>query len=184
MFGREESFPPQPATARTATSATATRSGGRLRKKACIGRPGRSLIPGAEESYHDLSDHQREGIFAWCEANGVHYVTGIARNTRLEKLLKPALERVEDECAETGGSHRVSTRSSATGRSRRGVGSALGRGGRLRAQRFAGLTGGVASPGGVSRVAVSRSRPSSRFSAPSKIDWTPCSRIMAYRFHA
>lgn len=103
MFGREESFPPQPATARTATSATATRSGGRLRKKACIGRPGRSLIPGAEESYHDLSDHQREGIFAWCEANGVHYVTGIARNTRLEKLLKPALERVEDECAETGG---------------------------------------------------------------------------------
>ncbi len=44
----------------------------------------------------------REAIFAWCEDNGVHYVTGIARNARLEKLLEPALERAEDECAETG----------------------------------------------------------------------------------
>jgi hypothetical protein len=44
----------------------------------------------------------REAIFAWCEDNGVHYVTGIARNARLERLLEPALERAEDECAETG----------------------------------------------------------------------------------
>jgi hypothetical protein len=44
----------------------------------------------------------REAIFAWCEDHGVHYVTGIARNARLETLLGPALERAEDECAETG----------------------------------------------------------------------------------
>lgn len=44
----------------------------------------------------------REAIFAWCEDNGVDYVTGIARNRRLERLLEPALERAEDECAETG----------------------------------------------------------------------------------
>ena len=44
----------------------------------------------------------REEILAWCEANGVHYVTGMARNARLEKLLEPTLERAEEECAETG----------------------------------------------------------------------------------
>ena len=44
----------------------------------------------------------REAIFAWCENHGVDYVTGIARNARLEGLLEPALERAEEECAETG----------------------------------------------------------------------------------
>ena len=45
----------------------------------------------------------REEIFSWCENNGVDYVTGIARNPRLERLLKPAMER----CAETGAPGRV-----------------------------------------------------------------------------
>ena len=45
----------------------------------------------------------REEIFAWCEDNGVDYVTGLARNPRLERLLEPAMER----CAETGKPGRV-----------------------------------------------------------------------------
>jgi hypothetical protein len=49
----------------------------------------------------------REAIFAWCEEHDVHYVTGIARNARLENLLEPALERAEDECAETGAPARL-----------------------------------------------------------------------------
>jgi hypothetical protein len=44
----------------------------------------------------------REAIFAWCEEQGVDYVTGIARNPRLTHLLEPALERAEAQCAETG----------------------------------------------------------------------------------
>ena len=44
----------------------------------------------------------REAIFAWCEKNDVHYVTGIARNPRLEGLLEPALERAAQESAATG----------------------------------------------------------------------------------
>ena len=45
----------------------------------------------------------REEIFAWCEDNAVDYVTGIARNPRLERLLEPAMER----CEETGKPGRV-----------------------------------------------------------------------------
>jgi len=46
----------------------------------------------------------REAIFAWCEAeDGVDYVTGLARNARLERLLEPAMTR----CAETGTPGRV-----------------------------------------------------------------------------
>ncbi len=48
------------------------------------------------------SGFAREAIFAWCEEHGVDYVTGIARNPRLEGLLEPAIERAEEECAETG----------------------------------------------------------------------------------
>jgi hypothetical protein len=48
------------------------------------------------------SGFAREAIFVWCEENGVEYVTGIARNARLEGLLEPALERAEEMCAETG----------------------------------------------------------------------------------
>ena len=44
----------------------------------------------------------REAIFAWCESHQVEYVTGIARNARLERLLEPALERAEATSAQTG----------------------------------------------------------------------------------
>ena len=48
------------------------------------------------------SGFAREAIFAWCETNGIHYVTGIARNPRLEGLLEPALERAAEEAAAMG----------------------------------------------------------------------------------
>ena len=44
------------------------------------------------------SGFAREALMAWCEANGVDYVFGLARNQRLEAILAEAARR----CAETG----------------------------------------------------------------------------------
>src|SRR5947208_2405509 len=38
------------------------------------------------------SGFAREELMAWCEANGVDYVFGLARNERLEKKIAPALQ--------------------------------------------------------------------------------------------
>jgi hypothetical protein len=38
------------------------------------------------------SGFAREEIMSWCEANGVDFVFGLARNSRLETLLSPAME--------------------------------------------------------------------------------------------
>jgi hypothetical protein len=40
------------------------------------------------------SGFAREALMSWCEANGVEYVFGLARNARLETWLEPMLERV------------------------------------------------------------------------------------------
>ncbi len=53
------------------------------------------------------SGFARERLMAWCEANGVDYVLGLARNRRLEAALEPALARVEDLCAASGEPERV-----------------------------------------------------------------------------
>ncbi|MDX8483310.1 IS1380 family transposase [Mesorhizobium sp. VK24D] len=51
------------------------------------------------------SGFAREELMAWCEANGVDYVFGLARNERLEKKIAPALQearlasRKSDEAA-------------------------------------------------------------------------------------
>ena len=44
---------------------------------------------------------------AWCETNKVDYVLGLARNTRLEAALEPALARAEDLCVASGEAERV-----------------------------------------------------------------------------
>jgi len=50
----------------------------------------------------------REPIMAWCEANGVFYVLGLARNRRLEAMLAPALMAARAKhCLCGGGSSRV-----------------------------------------------------------------------------
>ena len=44
----------------------------------------------------------REKIMAWCEAEGLGYVLGVARNARLEAKLKPALRKSRRRFAATG----------------------------------------------------------------------------------
>ena len=45
----------------------------------------------------------REELMAWCEAHGVHYVLGLARNARLLALLGPALIRARERACLCGG---------------------------------------------------------------------------------
>jgi hypothetical protein len=40
------------------------------------------------------SGFARDEIMSWCEANGVEYIFGLARNSRLEAMLAPAMESV------------------------------------------------------------------------------------------
>jgi len=48
------------------------------------------------------SGFAREAIMAWCEANGVQYVLGLARNKRLVEAIGGELEEVRQEQQETG----------------------------------------------------------------------------------
>jgi hypothetical protein len=49
----------------------------------------------------------REAIMAWCEANGVDHVLGLARNSRLQKTLAPELAGAKAIYEETGRAARV-----------------------------------------------------------------------------
>ena len=49
----------------------------------------------------------REAILAWCEAHGVDYVIGLARNERLLAALSPALVRAREQAVLCGGTARV-----------------------------------------------------------------------------
>jgi hypothetical protein len=53
------------------------------------------------------SGFAREELMGWCEANGVDYVFGLAKNARLIKALEPGFERAEEICGETGEPTRV-----------------------------------------------------------------------------
>ena len=49
----------------------------------------------------------REAILGWCEAHGVDYVIGLARNSRLLEALTPALVRAREQAVLVGGAARV-----------------------------------------------------------------------------
>jgi Transposase DDE domain group 1 len=49
----------------------------------------------------------REELMAWCEANGVEYVFGLARNARLEAEIEEELAEAEAKVKETGGAARI-----------------------------------------------------------------------------
>ena len=49
----------------------------------------------------------REELLAWCEAQGVDYVLGIAQNPRLKRRLAPELEQAREACERTGQAARV-----------------------------------------------------------------------------
>ena len=48
------------------------------------------------------SGFAREELMAFCEANAVDYVLGLARNPRLERLLEPTMERANEVSSHTG----------------------------------------------------------------------------------
>jgi Transposase DDE domain group 1 len=49
----------------------------------------------------------REELMAWCEANGVHYIFGLARNARLEASIADELAAAEAEAKESGKPERI-----------------------------------------------------------------------------
>jgi hypothetical protein len=49
----------------------------------------------------------REDLMAWCEANGAHYVFGLARNTRLEAEIEGELAEAEQRAAKSGKAERI-----------------------------------------------------------------------------
>jgi hypothetical protein len=49
----------------------------------------------------------REELMAWCEANGVHYVFGLARNARLEAEIADELVEAEKKAAASGKAERA-----------------------------------------------------------------------------
>jgi hypothetical protein len=53
------------------------------------------------------SGFAREPLMAWCEANGVGYVLGLARNARLQRAIGAALNEAKQRCAATGEAVRI-----------------------------------------------------------------------------
>jgi hypothetical protein len=51
----------------------------------------------------------RDELMSWCEANGVDYVFGFARNDRLRDLIEPQMREAQAEHARTGQAARVFT---------------------------------------------------------------------------
>jgi len=59
--------------------------------------------PEAEIILRADSGFARERIMKWCEDNGVDYVFGLAKNSRLEDRVDQLMARVEEKAEETGG---------------------------------------------------------------------------------
>ncbi len=66
----------------------------------------REQWPTAEVVLRADSGFAREEIFAWCEEQGVEFVIGLARNSRLIAMVDKDLEAVRKEQAESGGAVR------------------------------------------------------------------------------
>ncbi|NIW38542.1 MAG: IS1380 family transposase [Gemmatimonadetes bacterium] len=69
--------------------------------EAIVGRI-RARWPEVEIWIRADSGFAREAIMAWCEANGVQYVLGLARNKRLVRAIGGELEQVREEAQRTG----------------------------------------------------------------------------------
>ena len=61
----------------------------------------RSRWPRVEIVLRADSGFAREELMSWCEAKGVEYVFGLARNTRLEAEIKPELAEAQRLCEES-----------------------------------------------------------------------------------
>ena len=62
----------------------------------------RTAWPTVEIVLRADSGFAREYLMAWCEANGVEYVFGLARNSRLQEALGEALAAVREEQEQSG----------------------------------------------------------------------------------
>jgi hypothetical protein len=67
----------------------------------------RESWPGVEIWLRADSGFCREELMAWCEANGVEYVFGLARNARLETEIAGALAEAEAKVKESGKPERI-----------------------------------------------------------------------------
>ena len=67
----------------------------------------RKRWPGVEIWLRGDSGFCREDLMAWCEAQGVEYVLGIAQNPRLKRSLAPELEQARQACERTRQAARV-----------------------------------------------------------------------------
>jgi hypothetical protein len=67
----------------------------------------RTAWPEVEIVVRGDSGFCREDLMAWCEANRVDYVFGLARNARLEKIIAGALAQARQEFERTGEQARV-----------------------------------------------------------------------------
>ncbi|MCK9988955.1 MAG: hypothetical protein AzoDbin1_05427 [Azoarcus sp.] len=61
----------------------------------------RARWPAVEIWIRADSGFAREGVMAWCEANDVHYVLGLAKNARLRRAIGRAMAQAEMEHRET-----------------------------------------------------------------------------------
>jgi hypothetical protein len=62
----------------------------------------RARWPDVEIWIRGDSGFARDEIMSWCEANGVEYVLGLARNSRLQTILEPEQVRARAQYEETG----------------------------------------------------------------------------------
>jgi hypothetical protein len=67
----------------------------------------RQYWPGVPILLRGDSGFCREHLMRWCEANGVDYLFGLAKNTRLLAALAPALEQARQQFRQTGEPARV-----------------------------------------------------------------------------
>jgi hypothetical protein len=67
----------------------------------------RAVWPGVQIVLRADSGFCRDHLMSWCEANGVDYLFGLAKNSRLLKLLQPALEQAQQQFSQTGQPSRV-----------------------------------------------------------------------------
>jgi hypothetical protein len=62
----------------------------------------RACFPDVRIILRGDSGFTREEIMAWCEANNVYYVLGLAKNTRLIKIIEKAMDRAKMRSCLTG----------------------------------------------------------------------------------
>ncbi len=63
----------------------------------------------------------REDIMAWCEAQGLHYILGMALNNQLKGIVDEAMQQSRTTCEASGGSLRGASAASSSKRMKAGA---------------------------------------------------------------